>query len=180
MSYSIINMIGDIKSGRPVRIVKKMVPTPRHQIMYGRKGAPITMGQHLDEFDSYRDSESRAFDQVLTDGLLAESNNLMHPPPKPQVAKPAPKPFVDDDDDETFMNKLYAKEAARCFVQLPRYTEQLEKAAVKGLIKSKAGDMSEIQAQNIKVLGGGFADTQGTTQNDNARKRPRTHAYFKA
>lgn len=106
----------------------------------------------------------------------------MLPPPKPQVAKSAPKPFADtDDDDETFMKKLYAKEAARCFVQNRRYIEQLEKAAVQGLAKRKANlDMSEIQAQNKKVLDGGSADTQGSTQNDNARKCPCTHSYFKA
>jgi hypothetical protein len=181
MSFSIINMLSDIKSGRPVGIVKQIQPTPRHQLMHGRRG--VTMGQHLDEFDSYKDSQGRAFDQIIEEGLLADDNKVMSPPPKPQVAKSAAPKFSASyfDDDKTFMEKLFHKQRLRLLVPNPQYKEHVEKAAINGSNKRKAhSDFSDIQAQNIKVLDGASAGDQSTSQNENSRKRPRAGAYFKA
>ncbi|KAF1913960.1 hypothetical protein BDU57DRAFT_531793 [Ampelomyces quisqualis] len=181
MSFSILNMISDIKSGRPVGIVKQRPLSPRQQPMYGRKGG-ITMGQHLDEFDSYKDSEGRSFDKIVTDGLLAEDNKVMNSPPKPQVARSdaCKSSALDLDDDKTFMEKLFYKQNCKYLVPNPRYREHIEEAAISGPAKRKAdSQVSDIQAHNIKVLGGGSAGDQSTTENDNARKRPRTGAYFK-
>lgn len=181
MSLSILNMIGDIKSGRPVGIVKQRRSTPRHQLMYGRRG--VTMGQHLDDFDSYKDGEGRSFDHIMTEGLLADDNKAILPPPKPQVSKSAAPKFsaIDFDDDRTFMEKLFQKQMSRLLVPNPQYKEHVEKAAIDGSNKRKAdSDVTDIQAQNIKVLGGGSAGDKSTSQNENARKRPRAGAYFKA
>jgi hypothetical protein len=71
MSGLVLNLIGDLKSDRPTGIVPYKAPTPRDQIMYGGKDR-ITMGQHLNEFDSFSDSKGRSFDNTVLDELFSE------------------------------------------------------------------------------------------------------------
>jgi hypothetical protein len=86
MSFNVMSMIGDIKAGKQVGMVHVPAHTPREQRMYGRKDG-ATMGQHIDEFDNYRNDLGHSFDQIILEGLFDEPKNAMLPPPKPQVSK---------------------------------------------------------------------------------------------
>jgi hypothetical protein len=82
MSGLKLNLIGDLNSTRPAGIISHKALTARDQIMYGRKDG-ATVGQHLDEFDSFRDGKGRSFNQIVLDELLPEPASC----PKAQSAK---------------------------------------------------------------------------------------------
>ncbi|KAF1841573.1 uncharacterized protein K460DRAFT_409033 [Cucurbitaria berberidis CBS 394.84] len=85
MPSKVMNLIGEIKTSTSTGTVRR---NPRGRPMYGRKG--VTMGQHIDEFDDFRDEQGRSFDELVYFMLFDKTKVLMPPPPKPQVSKVMP------------------------------------------------------------------------------------------
>jgi hypothetical protein len=183
MSYIILQMIEDIKSGRPVGIVKQPAPAPGIQLMYGRKDG-VTMDQHLAEFNNYRDSQGRSFDQIIQDGLFGEPKNAMLPPPKPQ----SKRSYTGDDDmdeDEAYMHNLHHKRLKLYMVKNPLYQQYTQNVAITGSAKRKAEfDTSGSQAQDAQVSSKNNKRETCSTQlpvaeDGGARKRRRMNAHGK-
>lgn len=60
MSSEAMDLIRGLKTNPPTGTA---LLKPRDQPMYGREG--VTMGQHLDEFDEFRDEQGRSFDELV-------------------------------------------------------------------------------------------------------------------
>jgi hypothetical protein len=182
MSFRILQLIDDIKSGRPVGIIRPQAPAPGVQLMYGRKDG-VTMDQHLAEFDDYKDSQGRSFDQVILDGLFAKPEE----PPKPQGVRSAKGKGSEAnmDDDEAYMNSLHHKKLKMYMVENPLYRAYAQQMAIAGSTKGKAkANTSGTHAQSARVsktnnMQKMSSTTLAVVENNSARKRPRTNVYSK-
>ncbi|KAF2132096.1 hypothetical protein P153DRAFT_184233 [Dothidotthia symphoricarpi CBS 119687] len=61
MSFYTMDLVSDIKAGAPTGVV--MSSNPLDRPIEGRSG--VTVGQHLDEFNSFRDEYGRTFDELV-------------------------------------------------------------------------------------------------------------------
>ncbi|KAF2823277.1 hypothetical protein CC86DRAFT_457692 [Ophiobolus disseminans] len=177
MSENILNLLGDIKAGRPVGMVKHQPTNPRNFQMYGRTDG-VTIGQHLDEFDSFNEEEGRTFDEAIMDGLFSDDKALMPPPPKPHTSKKG-KSETNKVDVRDYMARLenhHIVQATKRLVEKPAYKAKMEEQALKGATKRKLGqESSDLQAQNARVLNSEHGETPTTFSamtGDGVRKRP--------
>lgn len=175
MSTNVMSMIGDIKAGKRVGIVHVPAHTPREQRMYGRKDG-ATMGQHIDEFDNYRDDLGSSFDQIVLEGLFDEPKNTKFPPPpKPQASKiPKTKGVVSQGKESL----LETKEKDNAIMdQLNQVAlQQIKKRMVTEGPTDGGGTKRKAEPKTVVYS----HETHMSYNNDNARKRPRVQAYLKA
>jgi len=179
MSTNILNLISDIKAGKPVGIVRHVPPNPRDFLMYGRKDG-VTIGQHLAEFDTYKDEHGRSFDEIMMDGLLSDNKELMPPPPNPtSMAGKSTANKVNVHDYFSRLDNYHLTQSTARLVQNPEHKKAIEEQALKGARKRKLGqESSDMQAKNAQVLkdseDGRAPKTQrlNVDNNDGVRKRP--------
>jgi hypothetical protein len=188
MSTNIFNLLSHIRAGRPVGMTKPVRAKPRDFLMYGRHDG-ATIGQHLDEFDTWKDDKGRSFDQVMIEGLLVDDKALMPPPPKPTTSKAnsaksttskansAERDDVDVSDYFARLENHHITVAKERLVENPEYKAALQKEALKKSAKRKRVDeSSDMRAKNAKVLdqdsNGGPAKAPRVAEEGSARKRP--------
>ena len=184
MPANTLNLISDIRAGKSIGIIRYVSTTPRAYQMYGRESG-ITMGQHLDEFDHYKDDQGRSFDEAVLNGLFSETMSLMHPPPKPK-AQNMDGPKSNKVDIEDYLARLKSRhivESKQRMTENPEYKHLVKKNAPEASKKRKTGpESSYMQAQNAMVLkdnenGKAPSAQRLTTDNSNgARKHPLTRA----
>jgi hypothetical protein len=75
---------------KKVAPVRKAHLNPRHSPMYGRQDG-ATMGEHLQEFNHFRDRCGRTFDQLVYCTLHGGTINLTSPSPKAQMDSVSPQ-----------------------------------------------------------------------------------------
>ncbi|KAH6041971.1 hypothetical protein HBI54_141480 [Parastagonospora nodorum] len=174
MSFNVMNMIGDIKARKRVGIVHAPAHTPREQRMYGRKDG-ATMGQHIDEFDNYRDDLGRSFDQIILEGLFYEPKNAMLPPPKPQVSNVPKKQGVVSQGKESG-HETKEKDEAIMYQLNQIAVQQIKKRMVNESSTDGGGTKRKAEPETVVYS----HETHMSYNDDNARKSPRVQAYFKA
>jgi hypothetical protein len=173
MSFNIMHMVGDIKAGKRVGIVHVPAHTPLEQRMYGRKDG-ATMGQHIDEFDNYRDDLGRSFDQIIFEGLFDEPKDVMLPPPKPQVTKIPKTQGVVSHGKESLLETKEKDESI--MDQLNQIAlQQIRKRMVTEGPTDSGGTKRKAEPETVVYS----HETHMSYNDDNARKRPRVQAYFK-
>jgi hypothetical protein len=172
MSHNILNIISEIRGGRPVGIVKHAPTNPCDFPMYGCKDG-VTIGQHLNEFDSWKDIKGRSFDQAVTAGLLDNDTTRMPPPPVPTTSKAsqAKRTITDVHDYMDRFENHHITVSKQHLVVDPEYQKAVKKR------KMDEDALSAImRAENAKVLDAAANGTEleapTFTGFDEARKRP--------
>jgi hypothetical protein len=171
MSHNILNMISEIRSGQLVGIVKPAPTNPRDFPMYGRKDG-VTIGQHLYEFDSWKDTKGRSFDQAVTAGLLDNDTTLMPPPPIPTTSKAsqAKRTITDVHDYMDRFENHHITVSEQHLVFDPEYQKAVKKR------KMDEDAAANMRAENAKVLDAAANGTELEALTfrdfDEVRKRP--------
>ena len=167
MSSKVLNLIGGLKKGTPTSAAHRKL---RDRLMYGRKG--VTMGQHMDEFDDFRDEQGRSFDELVYFLLFNETKVLAQPPPKPPVSEAGLSQKGRLDADE-YMNKL-----------LHAHLPEIQKRIVPNpdLKRKRNGDDEQSKKAKVKtqVIDRNTAPkiASSTGKKTNARKGPNTRRYI--
>lgn len=195
MSSKVMDVIGGIRK-KPANRTRQDI---RSRPMYGRKG--VTVGQHLDEFDTFEDDNSRSFDELVhlllfdeekkrtgasikSQGAPAPAETQVAPKPVQQQAVPKVRRVENPGQPAgRFASKEEQDYAAMEFLRRVEYRhlETIRRQMITAPVTERDHEKQAVKvAKKSTKQEDPTADVRlGSDFNPNKRKRPNTKRYFK-